>query len=95
MVGIRQTIMEDLYLILENVNDLGGAFENEAQAQRATFEIQVNVMVEWIWYGGFIVYPGIHHRTLALSRLDHHHGFAPADWRQTARSGRTELMTWG
>ena len=55
VVGIRQTIMEDLYLILENVNDLGGAFENEAQAQRATFEIQVNVMVEWIWYGGFIV----------------------------------------
>jgi len=55
VVGIRQTLMEDLYLILENVNDLGGAFENEAQAQRATFEVQVNVMVEWIWYGGFIV----------------------------------------
>ncbi len=55
IVGIRQTLMEDLYLILENVNDLSGAFENEAQAQRATFEVQVNVLVEWIWYGGFIV----------------------------------------
>ena len=55
IVGIRQTPIEDLYLILENVNDLDGAFENEAQAQRATFEVQVNVMVEWIWYGGFIV----------------------------------------
>jgi cytochrome c-type biogenesis protein CcmF len=54
-VGIRSTFLEDLYLILENVNDLGGAFENEAQAQRATFEVQVNVLVGWIWYGGFIV----------------------------------------
>ena len=58
IVGIRQTIMEDLYLILENVNDLGGAFENEAQAQRATFEVQVNVMVGWIWNGAFIVILG-------------------------------------
>ena len=54
-VGIRSTFLEDLYLILENVNDLGGAFENDAQAQRATFEVQVNVLVNWIWYGGFII----------------------------------------
>jgi cytochrome c-type biogenesis protein CcmF len=54
-VGIRSTMLEDLYLILENVEDLGGAFENEAQAQRATFEVQVNVLVAWLWYGGFIV----------------------------------------
>ena len=47
--------MEDLYLILENVNNLNGAFENDAGAQRATFKVQVNVLVGWIWYGGFIV----------------------------------------
>ena len=54
-VGVRQTLLEDLYLILENVNDLGGAFENDAQAQRATFEVQVNILVSWIWYGGFVL----------------------------------------
>jgi len=54
-VGINSYILEDLYLILENVNDLGGAFENEAGAQRATFKVQVNVLVGWIWYGGFVV----------------------------------------
>ena len=55
IVGINSYILEDLYLILENVNDLGGAFENEAGAQRATFKVQVNVLVGWIWYGGFVV----------------------------------------
>ena len=54
-VGIRSSFLEDLYLILENVNDLGGAFENSAEAQRATFEVQVNILVGWIWYGGLIV----------------------------------------
>ena len=53
-VGIRQTFMEDLYLILD-VEDLGAAFDNEAQAQRVTFTVQVNVLVGWIWNGGFIV----------------------------------------
>ena len=55
IVGINTYILEDLYLILENVNDLGGAFENDAAAQRATFRVQVNVLVGWIWYGGFVV----------------------------------------
>ena len=54
-VGINSYLLEDLYLILENVNDLGGAFENDAAAQRATFRVQVNVLVGWIWYGGFVV----------------------------------------
>ena len=54
-VGVNSYILEDLYLILENVNDLGGAFENDAAAQRATFKVQVNVLVGWIWYGGFVV----------------------------------------
>jgi cytochrome c biogenesis factor len=54
-VGIRSSFLEDLYLILENVNDLGGAFENSAEAQRATFEVQVNILVGWIWYGGLVV----------------------------------------
>ncbi|MEE2669123.1 MAG: heme lyase CcmF/NrfE family subunit [Gemmatimonadota bacterium] len=54
-VGIQSAFLEDLYLILENVSDLGGAFENVADAQRATFEVQVNVLVGWIWYGGLIL----------------------------------------
>jgi cytochrome c-type biogenesis protein CcmF len=54
-VGVNSYILEDLYLILDNVNDLGGAFENDAGAQRATFKVQVNVLVGWIWYGGFVV----------------------------------------
>ncbi len=54
-MGVRETFFEDLYLILENVNDLGGAFENDPQAQRATFEVQVNILVSWIWYGGFVL----------------------------------------
>ena len=54
-VGIRSTFFEDLYLILEQVEDLGGAFENDASSQRATFEVQVNILVGWIWYGGLIL----------------------------------------
>ncbi len=54
-VGVHSVFLEDLYLILENVNDLNRAFENDAAAQRATFKVQVNVLVGWIWYGGFIV----------------------------------------
>jgi cytochrome c-type biogenesis protein CcmF len=57
-VGVRETFLEDLYLILENVNDLGGAFENDPQAQRATFEVQVNIFVSWIWNGGFVIVLG-------------------------------------
>ena len=54
-VGVNSYFLEDLYLILENVNDLNGAFENDAGAQRATFKVQVNVLVGWIWYGGFVL----------------------------------------
>ena len=57
-VGVRETFLEDLYLILENVPDLGGAYQNDPRAQRATFEVQVNVLVSWIWNGGFIVILG-------------------------------------
>lgn len=54
-VGIRSAFLEDLYVILEEVDDLGGAFENVASSQRATFEVQVNILVGWIWYGGLII----------------------------------------
>jgi cytochrome c-type biogenesis protein CcmF len=54
-VGVNSYILEDLYLILESVNDLNAAFENDAGAQRATFKVQVNVLVGWIWYGGFVL----------------------------------------
>ena len=55
IVGINSTLLEDLYLILDNVNDLAGAFDNDAGSQRATFRVQINVLVGWIWYGGFVV----------------------------------------
>tara|TARA_B100000686_G_scaffold52905_2_gene56938 strand:+ start:108458 stop:110500 length:2043 start_codon:yes stop_codon:yes gene_type:complete len=54
-VGIRSRFLEDLYLILESVSDLNGAFMNDPEAQRATFEFQVNILVGWIWYGGFVI----------------------------------------
>ena len=54
-VGIRSKFLEDLYLILESVSDLNGAFLNDAKAQRATFEVQVNMLVGWIWYGGLVI----------------------------------------
>ena len=55
IVGINSMLLEDLYLILDNVNDLVGAFDNDAGSQRATFRVQINVLVGWIWYGGFVV----------------------------------------
>jgi cytochrome c-type biogenesis protein CcmF len=54
-VGIRSKFLEDLYLILESVSDLNGAFLNDPKAQRATFEIQINILVGWIWYGGLVI----------------------------------------
>jgi len=54
-VGIRSTIYEDLYLILADVPDLGGAVGNDPASQRVTFEVQVNPLVSWIWYGGLVL----------------------------------------
>ena len=54
-VGIHSKFLEDLYLILESVSDLNGAFLNDPEAQQATFEVQVNILVGWIWYGGFVI----------------------------------------
>ncbi len=54
-VGIRSTAFEDLYVILANAEDLGRALSNDAGGQRATFEVQINPLVGWIWYGGLMV----------------------------------------
>ncbi len=54
-VGIRSNAMEDLYMILADVPNIEGAVGNQAGAQRATFEVQVNPLVSWIWYGGLIL----------------------------------------
>lgn len=54
-VGIRSTPREDLYLILSAVEDLQGVAQNRPEAQRATFEIQVNPLVGLIWYGGLVI----------------------------------------
>jgi cytochrome c-type biogenesis protein CcmF len=54
-VGIRSTFVEDLYVILATVDDAVLLGSNEPQFQRATFQVLVNPLVPWIWYGGLIV----------------------------------------
>jgi cytochrome c-type biogenesis protein CcmF len=54
-VGIRSFFLEDLYIILDSVEDLQGMAANEASSQRATFKVKVNPLVGWIWYGGLII----------------------------------------
>ena len=50
-VGIRSTLLEDLYVIPRDV-DL------ESGTERATFEFKVLPLVPWIWFGGLIVAVG-------------------------------------
>ncbi len=44
-VGLRSTLMDDLYITLTNFNNNG----------KASFRIMVNSMVSWIWIGGMVV----------------------------------------
>ena len=57
-VGIRSTPLEDLYVILESVEDLQGMARNEAGSQRATLKVMVNPLVGWIWYGTILLTVG-------------------------------------
>ncbi|MSR22687.1 MAG: heme lyase CcmF/NrfE family subunit [Gemmatimonadetes bacterium] len=57
-VGIRSTIVEDLYLLMVLNQDEVGIVENRPDLQRATFVAMVNPLVPWIWYGGLIVVVG-------------------------------------
>jgi cytochrome c-type biogenesis protein CcmF len=54
-VGIRSFFFEDLYIILDSVEDLQGMVANDAGSQTATFKVKVNPLVGWIWYGGLII----------------------------------------
>lgn len=54
-VSIRTTPREDLYTILAAVENVQGILSNDPTAQQATFEIQVNPLVGWIWYGGLVI----------------------------------------
>ncbi|MEX0979861.1 MAG: heme lyase CcmF/NrfE family subunit [Gemmatimonadota bacterium] len=54
-VGIRSTPVEDLYVILAAVDDMAGVVANDPGSQRATFQVLVNPLVAWIWYGAFIL----------------------------------------
>jgi cytochrome c-type biogenesis protein CcmF len=54
-VGIRSFFLEDLYIILDSVEDLQGMVANDAASQKATFKVKVNPLVGWIWYGGLII----------------------------------------
>ncbi len=51
-------MVEDLYLILATVDDEILLGSNEPQFQQATFQVLVNPLVPWIWYGGLIIAAG-------------------------------------
>ncbi len=53
-VGIRSTALEDLYIILASLDEQVG-MGNDPDFQRATFQVMVNPLVPWIWYGGLIL----------------------------------------
>ena len=57
-VGIRSTLLEDLYVILATVDDAVLLGSNDPQFQQATFQVMVNPLVPWIWYGGLIIATG-------------------------------------
>ena len=55
-VGIRSTLLEDLYVILLDLEDLDGVVMARADAsQRATIRVMVNPLVGWIWYGALVL----------------------------------------
>ena len=54
-VGIRSTPFEDLYVILAAVDDMEGVLRNDPSAETATFQVMVNPLVGWIWYGGLVM----------------------------------------
>ena len=56
-VGIRSTFTEDLYVILASLDEQVG-MGTEPEHQRATFQVMVNPLVPWIWYGGLIIAVG-------------------------------------
>ncbi len=75
-VGIRSTVLEDLYVILADVEDFEGIVANDPNAQRIVVQVMVNPLVGWIWYGGVIMaigslialWPGGEIRKRAASR---------------------------
>jgi cytochrome c-type biogenesis protein CcmF len=54
-VGIRSTLLEDLYLILGDAQDFEGIVANNPGSQQIVAEVQVNPLVGWIWYGGIVL----------------------------------------
>ena len=54
-VGIRQTVQEDLYLILSAMDDVDGALSASSAAQGIDLQVLVKPFVAWIWYGGLIL----------------------------------------
>ncbi len=53
-VGIRSSFLEDLYVILATLDEQVGA-GTDPRFHRATFQVLVNPLVPWIWYGGLIL----------------------------------------
>jgi cytochrome c-type biogenesis protein CcmF len=57
-VGIRSTPLEDLYIILSAVDDLGGALNADSSAQGVDLQVLIKPLVGWIWYGGLVLTVG-------------------------------------
>jgi cytochrome c-type biogenesis protein CcmF len=53
-VGIRSSFLEDLYVILATLDEQVGS-GTDPRFHRATFQVLVNPLVPWIWYGGLIL----------------------------------------
>lgn len=53
-VGIRSNFLEDLYVILATLDE-GVGMGTDPRFHRATFQVMVNPLVPWIWYGGLIL----------------------------------------
>ncbi len=56
-VGIRSTVVEDLYVVLASLDEQVG-MGTEPEHQQATFQVMVNPLVPWIWYGGLLIVVG-------------------------------------
>jgi len=57
-VGIRSTVLEDLYIILSAIDNPNGAFSEDGRDQGIDLQILVKPLIGWIWFGTLILAGG-------------------------------------
>jgi cytochrome c-type biogenesis protein CcmF len=77
--GLRSTMEDDIYVLLVEWEPL--------TAQRATFKIYVNPLVNWVWLGGFVFIAG----TLVAAWPEADAAYAAAPRRRSSRGLSAEL----